>query len=87
MSRFRSGDSTVPTAECYASSVFLASFGGQVISPTRMQVRFLGVQRISFPILLIVIYSSQPCWSPEKLVKWVLSDVQMTGTMVTPAGS
>jgi len=40
-----------------------------------------------FWILPIMRYSSQACWSAEWLVKWVLSDSQMTGTMVAPAGS
>jgi len=87
MSRFLSRDSTVPTAECPASSVFLAPFRGQGISPTRIQALFLGVQRVSFWILTIVTNSGQACWSPEKLVKWVLSDAQITGTIVAPAGS
>ena len=87
MSRFQSGDSTVPTAECHASSVFLAPFGGQEISPTTIQELLLGVQLISFQIVLIVRYSGQACWLPEKLIKWVLSDAQMATTIVTPAGS
>jgi len=85
MSRFRSGDSTVPTAECHASSVILAPFRGQGISPTRIQAHVLGARRKSFQTLPIVRYSGQACWSPKTLVKWVLSDVQMTGTIVAPA--
>jgi len=48
---------------------------------------FLGVRRISFRIVPIVKYSSQESWSPEKLIKWFLSNAQMTGTIVTPIGS
>jgi len=87
MSRFRSGDSTVPTAEWHASSVLLALFGGQGISPTRIQAHFLGVRWISFLILPIMRYGGQAWWSPKKLVKWVLSDAQMPATIITPAGS
>jgi len=45
------------------------------------------VPQIAFQILPIVRYSGQECLSPEKLVRWVLTDAQMTGTIVTPAGS
>jgi len=68
MSRFRRGNSTVPTAECHASSVFLAPFGGQGITPIRIQVHLLRALRISFRIFPIVIYSSQACCSAGKQV-------------------
>ena len=80
-------DSTVPTTEGNASSVSFVPFGGHGISLIRIQVCVLGVQRISLRILPIVRYSGQVCWLPEKLVKWGLSDVPMTGAIVAPAGS
>jgi len=86
MSRFGSEDRTVVTAECHASSEFLAPFGGQGLGPTGIQDRFLGVQRMSFQMLPIVRYSGQACWSPKRLVNWVLLDAHMTGTIVAPAG-
>jgi len=93
---FQAGDSYVKISEwgehcsnteCPASSVFLAHFRGLRNSPTRIQARIIGVRRISFRILPIVRYSGQACRSPEKLVKWVFSDAQITGTIVAPAGS
>ena len=87
MSRFLSGDSTVPTVEYHALLVFLGPFGLQGISPTRIQERDLGVRQISFRILPIVRYSSQAYSLPEKLIKWVLSDAQLTGTITSPAAS
>jgi len=87
MSRFLSGDSTVPAVECHATAGFLAPFWGCGISPTSIQKRFSGVRCLSFRILPIVWYSGQARWSTEKLVNWVFSDAQITGTIVTPAGS
>jgi len=52
------------------------------MSPTSIQARLSDVCEIFFQILPIVRYSGQACWSPEKLVKWVLSDAHMTGTIV-----
>jgi len=74
MSIFLSGDSTVATILCHASSVFFAPFGGHGISLMWIQAHFLGLQLTSFCILPLVRNSGQACWSPEKLVKWVLSD-------------
>jgi len=44
----------------------------------------LSKRPISSQLLPIVRYSSQAC-SPEKLLRWVLSDTPRTGTMVSPA--
>ena len=60
---------------------------GQGISPTRIQAHGSGVQCISCQILPVVRYSGQASRSLQTYVKWVLSDAQMTGTIVTPAGS
>jgi len=80
-------DSTVPAAECHASSMSLAPVRGNGITQTRIQVPFSGFGRISFGILPIPSYSGQAWWAPEKFVMWVLSGAHMTGTIVTPAGS
>jgi len=87
MSTFRSGDSTFRTAECHASAVFLAPFGGQRMNPTEIQARFPGVRWITFWIVLILKNSGHTCGLPERFVKWVLSDTQITGTIVPPAWS
>jgi hypothetical protein len=87
MSRVLSTDSTVSTAEYHALSILMAPFGGKEINPTRIQKRFLGQPRISLWIISTVRYSTQECWSPEKLVRWVILDVHITGTIVAPAGS
>jgi len=87
MSRFRSRDSTIPTAESHAMSILLTPFREHEIIPMIIQLCCFVVQWISFRILPIVRYSGQASWSPEKLVMWVLFDAQMTGTIVALAGS
>ena len=67
--------------------MYLAPLGGHRISPTRIEGSFLDVWPISFPILPIVRYSGQEWSSPELLVKWVLSDGHMTGTIVALVGN
>jgi len=84
MLTFWCGDSTLPTVDCHASSVFLAPFGAQGFSPTRIQLCIIGVQWISFQILPILRFIGQAYLSPEKLVKWVLLDAQSTCTIVAP---
>jgi len=85
--RFLSGECTILNALWHASSVLLAPFWGQGINTRRIQSRISGVQLISFQILPLVGYSGKACWLPEKLIKRVWSDTQMTGTIVPPAVS
>jgi len=87
MSWYLGGDNTVPTTECNTWSVFLAPLRWHGISPIWIQVHIFSVQRTSFQILQIVRYSGQACWSPKKLLKWILSDSNMTSTLFTSAGS
>jgi len=87
ISRIRGANSTVPTAECLPSVVLLAPFRLHGLSRMRIYVHFLGLWQTTLWILPIVSFSGQACLSHEKLVKWVRSDVQMTATIVTTAGS
>jgi hypothetical protein len=79
-------DSTVPTTECHVTSAFWTPCGGRGISITRILGRILGVQQISFQLLPIVRFRGLDWWSPGKLVKWVLPDIQITPTIIGPAG-
>jgi len=51
-----------------------------------IQAHLVGVKPIFVQILPIVRYSIQACWLPEKLVKLVFSDAQMTATNTALAG-
>jgi len=60
-SRLRSGDSTVPTAECHILSGFIAPDRGQWIMWTGIQTRVVRMRWILFRILPIPIYRGQAC--------------------------
>jgi hypothetical protein len=48
MSRCPSWNSTVPTVECHALTMFMATFGEHGIRMVRLQARWVAVRRISF---------------------------------------
>jgi len=79
-------DRTIQTTWCYGSSMFLASFRGHRIRPTGIQPYIESVQRISFQTVESIIYIGEACRSPKMLVKQGMSDLQVTGTTVAPAG-
>jgi len=87
MSRFLSRDSMVSIALYQAASLILAPCVGHSHKRTGKQGHLISVGQISFWILPIVQYCSQSGWLSKKLIKWVLSNAQVTCTICTPAGS
>ena len=73
MSKFWSWDSTVPTAKCHASLVFLAPSRGHGTSPTRIQGRFLVSSRYLFNI------SNSAIEQPGMLIPRTICQVSLVG--------
>ena len=84
MSWLQGQDSAVQTTECHTSSLILVHIGEQEISPTRIQACLWGVLWIFFLILPNARHSDQASWLSETFVKLVLSEAQVTGTIITP---
>jgi hypothetical protein len=93
---FQAGTSDVKIPEwgqhCATSGMpcfvrILAPVGVHGISATTIHALVLGICWICFRMLPIVRYSGHACWLPGTLDNWVLSDAQLTGTIVAPAGS
>jgi hypothetical protein len=61
-------------------------FWGMCDVPNKNLVALLGVMWIYFQILQFVKHSGRECELPKKSVKLVLSDLQITGTIIALAG-
>jgi len=86
MSRYLSWDSTVPAMVPHDPTVYLEYFGWYGISATWTHIHILCLPHISFGLISIMRHSGQECWLHKYIVKWPLSDLQRTGTIVAPTG-